>query len=214
MTPFSWQMLADLADGLEHADLVVGGHDGDQDGLVVDGPLQVFEIDEAVGLHRQVGDAVAVLLQALAGVQHGLVLGDLGDDVVAALAVHLRNALDGQVVALRGAGGKDDLLGAGADQLGDLLARGLHGLLGLPAEGVVAAGGVAEHGGEVGHHRLQHPRIERSGGVIVHVDGQLDARRYFHLTDNCAHRVYVLFARLRPLIATGGRCLPLATLSM
>ena len=93
--------LADFADGLQHADLVVGGHDGDQDGLVVHGALQVFEIDQAVGLHRQIGDAVAVLFQALAGVQHGLVLGDLGDDVVAALAVHLRDALDGQVVRSR-----------------------------------------------------------------------------------------------------------------
>jgi hypothetical protein len=51
------------------------------------------------------------------------VLGDLGDDVVAALAVHLGDALDGQVVALGGAGGEDDLLGGGADQLGNLLAR-------------------------------------------------------------------------------------------
>ena len=105
-------------------------------------------IDQPVGLHRQIGHAVAVLLQPLAGIQNRLVLGDLGDDVVAALAIHLRNALDGQVVALGGAGGKDDLLGGGADELGDLLARRLHGLLRLPAKGVVAAGRVAELGGE------------------------------------------------------------------
>ena len=36
---------ADLADRLQHANLVVGGHDGDQNGLVVHGALQVVEIE-------------------------------------------------------------------------------------------------------------------------------------------------------------------------
>ena len=144
-------------------------------------------IDEAVCLHRQIGDAVAVLLKALAGIEHRLVLGDLGDDVVAALAVHLRNALDGEVVALGGAGGEDDLLGGGADELGDLLAGRLDGLLGLPSKGVVAAGRVAELVGEVGHHRFQHPRIERAGGVIIHINRQLDACRHFDIAGNCTH---------------------------
>ncbi len=179
--------LADLADGLQHANLVVGRHDGDQNRLVVHGPLQVFEIDQSIGLHRQIGHAVAVLLQPLAGVQHRLVLGHLGDDVVAAFAVHLRNALDGQVVALGGAGGKDDLLGGCADQLGNLLARRLHGLLGLPSKGVVAAGRIAELGGEVGQHRLQNPRIQRAGGVIIHINRQAHARRHFNIAGNCTH---------------------------
>jgi hypothetical protein len=67
------------------------------------------------------------------------VLGHLGDDVVAALAVHLGDALDGEVGGLGGAGGEDDLLGGRADELGDLLAGLLDALLGLPAEAVVAA---------------------------------------------------------------------------
>ena len=97
--------LADLADGLDDADFVVGVHDGDEDGLVGafgdDGALEVFDVDEAVGHDGQIGDAVAGLLEALAGVEDGLVLGDLGDDVVAALAVHLGDALDGEVVGSR-----------------------------------------------------------------------------------------------------------------
>ena len=116
-----------------------------------------------------------MLLQLLAGIEDGLVLGDLGDDVVAALAVHLGDALDGEVVALGGAGGEDDLLGGGADELGDLLAGDLDGLLRLPAELVVAAGGVAELAGEVGHHGLEHAGIERRGGVVIHVEGKVDA---------------------------------------
>ena len=49
-----------------------------------------------------------------------------------------------RLFALGGAGGEDDLLGGGADQLGNLLARRFDGLLRLPAKGVVAAGRVAE----------------------------------------------------------------------
>ena len=92
-----------------------------------------------------------------------------------------------RLFALRGAGGEDDLLGGGADQPRNLLARRLHGLLRLPAKGVVAAGRIAELGGEVGHHRLQNPRIERGGGVIVHINRQAYARRHFHLAGNCTH---------------------------
>ena len=173
--------LADLGDRLDHADLVVGEHDADQDGLVVDGRLELVHGDEAVGLGLQVGDAVALLLKLLAGVEHGLVLGGLGDDVVAALLVHLGDALDGEVVGLGGAGGEDDLLGGGSDELGDLLAGCFYGLFSLPAEGVVAAGGVAELGAKVGHHGLEDARIEGRGGVVVHVDGKVDALRQWCL---------------------------------
>jgi hypothetical protein len=171
--------LADGLDGLDDADFVVGVHDGDEDGLVGafgdDGALEVFHVNEAVGLDGEVGDAEAGLLETLTGVEGGLVLGDLGDDVVAALLVHLGNTLDGEVGALGGAGGEDDLLGGATDEAGDLFAGLLDTLLGFPAEGVVARGGVAEDAGEVGHHGFEHARVERRGGVIVHVDGQLDA---------------------------------------
>ena len=101
---------ADLANGLQHANLVVRRHDRDENRLVVHRALQVVEIDAAVLLHRQIGHAEAMLLQPLAAVEHRLVLGRLGDDVVALLAIHLGDALDGEVVALGGAGGEDDFL--------------------------------------------------------------------------------------------------------
>ena len=85
-----------------------------------------------------------VALERLAGVEDRLVLGGRGDDVVALLLVELDDALDREVVGLGRAAGEDDLLRLGADQARDLLARVVDGLLGLPAERVVAAGGVAE----------------------------------------------------------------------
>ena len=163
--------LPDFLNRLQHADFVVGVHDGDEDGLVGDSSAQLVQINQAFFAHRQVGDLAAVLLQPLAGVEHGFVLGDGGYDVVAFLAVHLGHALDGQVVGLSGAGGEDDLLRSGVDEGGDLLAGGVNPLLGLPAEAVVAAGGVAELVGEVRQHRLQHPRVHRGGSVVIHING-------------------------------------------
>jgi len=76
------------------------------------------------------------------------VLGLLRDEVLALGLVELRRALDGEVVALGGPGGPDDLLGIRADQRGDVRARLLDRFFRLPAEGVRAArriaGGVAE----------------------------------------------------------------------
>src|SRR5579872_1979100 len=107
--------LADLRNGLENANLVIREHDRHQDCLVIHGALQIVEVNETVLLHRHVGDAVAILFQALAGVEHGLVLGDRSDDVIALLAVHFGNALDRKVVAFSRAGGEDDLFGGRAN---------------------------------------------------------------------------------------------------
>ncbi len=146
----------------------------DEDRLVGDRGAQIVEADQAVLLHRQIGDPVAVLLEALARVDHRLVLGDARDDVIALLAVHLGDALDREVVRLGRAAGEDDFLGVRADQIGHLLARLVDRLFGLPAERMVAARRVAEVLGEVRQHRLDHARIDRRRGVIVHVDRKLD----------------------------------------
>ena len=101
--------------------------------------------------------------------------GDLGDDVVAALAIHLGNALEREVVRLGGTGGEDDLLGGGPDQLGDLSACGLNGGLSLPAKLMIAAGGIAELAGEVGQHGFEDPRVHGRGGVVIHIEGKVHA---------------------------------------
>ena len=164
---------ADLGDRLQHADLVVGGHDRDEDRLVGDGGAQLVETDAAVLLHRQIGDARALLLELLARVDDRLVLDHARDDVIALLAVHLRDALDRQVVRFGRAAREDDFLRAGANQIGHLLAGSLHRLLGFPAERVVAAGGVAEVLCEVRRHRLEHPWVDGRRGVVVHVNRKL-----------------------------------------
>ena len=164
---------ADFGDGLEHADFVVGVHDGDENRLIGDRFPQHVEIDQAVALHRQIGDPIAVLFELLAGIENGFVLGGGGDDVVAFFGIHLGHALDGEVVRFGGAAGEDDFARRGADQIGNLLARFIHRLLGHPAELVIAAGGIAEVLREIGQHRLEDAGVHLRGRVIVEINGRL-----------------------------------------
>ena len=100
----------DLLDRLDGADLVVRCHDGDERGILGEFALELFEIHMAFLVHVQIGDAVAFLLQRLAGIQHRVMLDLGGDQVLAALgrrAVH--KAADREVVRLRAAAGEDDL---------------------------------------------------------------------------------------------------------
>jgi hypothetical protein len=171
---------ADFLDGLHGADLVVGEHDRHQDGVVGDGAPHGIGIDDPRLVDAEVGDLEAFLLEALAGVEHRLVLDDRGDDVVALLAVEVSRAFDRQVVALGRARGEDDLLGlGGTDEPRDLRARVIHRFFGLPAKGMAAAGGVAEALAEIRQHRLEHPRIDGRRGVVVHVDGKLECHGAF-----------------------------------
>src|SRR5262249_31572496 len=70
--------LPDLLDRLQHAGLVVGGHDADQNRLGSKGIVEAVEIDEAVALNRKIRYFAAKLLQMLAGIKHRLVLGHGG----------------------------------------------------------------------------------------------------------------------------------------
>ena len=167
--------LANLFQGLQNTDLIVGRHNADQNGLVGECSFELVQINQSIRLYGKVGHLIAVFFQALAGIEHRLVLGHRGNDVVPFFPVHLGYAFDCEVVALGGSRGKDDLLGGRADELGNLFARGFHGCFCFPPELVVTAGGIAEHVGEIRRHGLQHPWIKGCGGVIVHINWQLNA---------------------------------------
>ncbi len=166
--------LADFRDGIDHANFVVGVHDGDQDRCRPDGCFQIVEAHPAVTLNGQIGDFEAVLLEVLAGVEYGLVLDGLGDDVIALFAKHFRDALDHQVVGFGCAASEDDFFRRGVDERSNLLARSFHGLFAGPAEGMIAAGGIAEFLGEVRQHRFDHAGVNRGSRMIVHVNWQFN----------------------------------------
>ena len=119
---------------LQHTNLIVRSHDGDQDCLVIDRALQIVEVNQTIFLHRQIGHAIAVLFEALAGVEHSFVLGDGRDDVIALLAIHFGNTFDREIVAFGGARGEDNLFRGGADQFGNPLARSFNRLFAGPSK--------------------------------------------------------------------------------
>src|SRR5581483_202678 len=84
---------------------------------------------------------------------------------------------EGEVVALGGAAGEDELAGAGPEELGDLAAGLLDRLRSALAEDVRSAGSIAVLLGEERQHRLEHARIDAGGRVVVQVDGRRDHLR-------------------------------------
>src|SRR5690606_29960139 len=81
----------------------------------------------------------------------------------------LRRAAQRQVIALGPAAGEDDLVRGAVQQPGNgrscrleiALCRAAPGMYGLR---------VAEGVAEIGHHRIQHARIERRGRAVIEID--------------------------------------------
>ena len=65
----------------------------------------------------------------------------------------------------------------GAKAYCDWIARKLHRTFRLPSEAVTAAGRVAEFRPEVRKHRLQDPRVDGSGCLMIEIDGLLHGNR-------------------------------------
>src|SRR5712692_2723112 len=137
-------------------------------GQQVDVVLLDVDRNLANGLDAVHREEDTVLLGQLADFRHRV------DDANFVVGVHDGN----QDVGLGGAAGKDDFFGRGVDQRSDLLPRSFNGFFAGPPEAVVAAGGIAEFFREVRQHRFDDARIHRRGGVIVHVNRQLDS--HFH----------------------------------
>ncbi len=166
--------LADLGERLNDADLVVRGHDRDQHGVVVEGRGDGFGVDQAVRTDRQNGDAEALRLQVAAAFQHAFMLGRDGHDMILATRpMEPRRALDGQVVGLGRARGKDDLAWGRADRRGDLGAGAFDRVLGVPAKRMALRVGISEMTAEIGFHRRHDAGVGRGRGLVIQVDDVL-----------------------------------------
>ena len=176
---------ADLGDGLDGADLVVGEHDGDEAGVVAQGVRDILDPDDAVGVRVEQGDLVALLLQAVQRVEDGVVLELGGDDMLLPFpGAEAGRGDDGLVIGLAAAGGEDDLLRVGVNVVRDGLTGGLEGFLRLLAEGI-EAGRVPVQVGQVRHHGVEGGLTHTGSGSVVGIDE--------HGTSFFLYRVYVNF---------------------
>src|SRR5665213_1171134 len=113
----------DFGHRMNRADLVVGIHQRDQNGLVGNRRADCVRVNHAVLIDRQISDdRLAGALERTATVENRLMLGYTRDDVVALVLVKIDDALDGEVVGLGRAAGENDFLGLGVDQRRNLIA--------------------------------------------------------------------------------------------
>ena len=145
---------ADRRDILDHADLVVDEHHRDHDRVRPHRRLQPVEVEQAVFLDIEVGDLETLALEFTHRIEHRLVLGLDGDQVLAAGLVEMRGALQRKVVGFGRTGRPDDFARVGADQRGDLLAGILDRLFGFPAPGMAARRRIAEMFAQPRDHRV------------------------------------------------------------
>lgn len=92
---------ANMLQGLDSSDLVVGMHYRNEYAVRTDGPLQVGDLHQPLRIEGQVGYGKALFLQAAAGLQYGRMLNAADDDMPAQMAALAGYALEGQVVRLR-----------------------------------------------------------------------------------------------------------------
>src|SRR2546430_4175855 len=134
------------------------------------GPANVIRIDQPRAIDRHIRHAKAVFLKGFAAIQHGLVLGGGGDDMVALVTISPGNPFQGQVIRFRSSTREDNLFGLGPNEGGNLLAGRMHRLFSFPAIAVRAARRIAKFVGEVRHHRLENGWINGRRGLVVEVN--------------------------------------------
>ncbi len=144
---------------LDHADFVVHKQHARQNGVEANRGLELVEVDQAVFLDVEVSHFEALALEFAHGVEHGLVLGLQGDQVLALALVEVGRALERQVDRLGGARRPDDFTRVGVDQVGHLAARLLDRLFGFPAPGMAARCRVAEMLAQPGNHGVDHAGV-------------------------------------------------------
>ncbi len=95
-------------------------------------------------------------------------LEDGADD---GLAEHLpeNGSLERVIAGFAAAAGEDNFVGPGAEEVGDLLPRELHGVVSGLTQ-AMRAGRVAVVVAQVGQHGIEHGRIDGRGSVVVEVD--------------------------------------------
>src|SRR5262249_20015406 len=94
---------------LDNADFIVRHHYSYKDCLIGDCVFDVVGSDHSVTANRKIRYFESSLLELLAAIQDGFVFSDRGNNVVAALVVHIGDTFDREVVGFSRAAGENDL---------------------------------------------------------------------------------------------------------
>ena len=71
--------VADFGEGLNHAELIVGLHHGDENGLGAKSMAKIAEIDETITIDGKIRDGDTLCFECLASIEDGFMLDGGGD---------------------------------------------------------------------------------------------------------------------------------------
>ena len=168
--PVPREQLGDLVDRLDGADLVARPADRDEDRVVGDAGAQLLGATRArTGRSAARVTRKPFFSRYLAMLRIEMCSASVMMTWSPLRRLRMRVADQREVVRLGGARGEDDLGGLGADEAGDAGAGVLEGRRGRVADAVQRRG-VAEGLAEVRQHRLDDPRVDGLGRLVVGVD--------------------------------------------
>src|SRR6185312_4657675 len=103
-----------------------------------------------------------------------------GDDVVAASALRIGDALDGEVVGFAAATGEDDLSRAAVERARDRLVGAVNRVQALASQRVDAAG-IAEELAKIWLHARENLRARGGRRSVIEVDNTVSKRHEDHI---------------------------------
>ena len=141
-------------------------HDRNQDGVVAHRGFNHGRRYQAIGARLDIGHFKAFTLKLTHGVENGLVLDLVGDQVLALGGIEVRCTFDCQVVGLGRTGGPDNFTGVSVNQVSNLTTPVLNRFFSFPAEHVRARSRVTEVpvNQQAVAHFLSNTRINRGSG--------------------------------------------------
>ena len=119
----------DLLYGHDGADLVVGKHNADEDGIASDCIADLFSLDHAVFVNGEISDLKTMLFQIFAGMKYRMMLDRRGDDMLTLALILFGNALESHIVGFGTAACEDYLVILGIERGSDLMPCILNGLM-------------------------------------------------------------------------------------
>lgn len=162
---------ADLADGQDGADLVVGVHNGHEARVLAESVFYLLRRHGADGTDGEQLDLKALVLEPLEHMQHGMMLERGRKNMLFALALaETRGGEKGLIVGLAAAGGEIDLARGGVQASRDALARAEQRCGRLLADGMQARG-IAVDRFHIGEHGVDGSAAHPGRCGVVRVNG-------------------------------------------
>ena len=124
----------DTGDIVDHADLIIHVHDGDQRRVFPNRIGNLLGGNQPILTGLQIGDFESLFFEMTARVKHGFVLDFRSHNMLATGFVELSDPFNSEVVRFSSARRPDDFSRITMQQISNLLPREFHGLFCFPAK--------------------------------------------------------------------------------